>query len=440
MRLGITLFLALVVFDGAVRKWLLPQSEQLIYIAKDVLLAAMLAWHLMRRGFQLPPGISTPQLQGWLGLYAFIAALQAFNPTLPSLVLGLFGLKTHILYAALLVLVPAAFSDTEQLARWLRYLLVPVILVLVLGVLQFYLPADHVLNRYVRGTFQDIATFGIARKVRVTSTFSYISGMTVFIYFAICLGLALMSAGRWRLRGNLLAYLCVVAAAAVTPMTGARWIYYMVMATVPLFLFSMLRAGMLQTRFALRIVVLSCLGIAAVSLWSLEAFESLEYRRHSSLDAAERLEGLVRDPVAYAVEAGFLGFGAGATHQAAPALVPDAGFYTWIPITGFEDEPARIMLELGILGFIAAFALRAYLCWLAFRAMAAGATATEKGLAGGAMIFLIAHLVSPIVFNPTGGALYWLFAGIVATILRDQHRRRAVTPHPPPGGPVVVIR
>lgn len=430
MKFGITLFIALVVLDGAVRKWLLPQSEQLVYIAKDVLLLALLAWHLMRRGIDLPPGLSATRLQAWLALYAFIVALQVFNPSLPSLLLGVFGLKTHILYAALLVLVPSAFSDTEQLARWLRYLLVPAILVLAFGVLQFYLPADHQLNRYVRGTFQDIATFGVARKVRVTSTFSYISGMTVFIYFAICLGLALMAAGRWRMRGNLLTYACVLTAAVVTPMTGARWVYYMVMVTVPLFLFTMLRAEMLQTRAALRIAALACLGVAVVSLWSLEAFESLEYRRQSSLDAAERIEGLLWDPVDYAVEAGFLGFGAGATHQAAPALVPDAGFYAWLPVTGFEDEPARIMLELGIVGFVAAFALRAYLCWLAWRAMAAGATHTEKGLAGGALIFFVAHLISPIVFNPTGGALYWLFAGIVATILRDQHLRRTAAPSP----------
>jgi hypothetical protein len=199
--------------------------------------------------------------------------------------------------------------------------------------------------------------------------------------------------------------------------------------TVPIFLFSMLRAGMLHARFAIRIVVLSSLVIVAVSLWSMEAFDSLAYRRQSSTDVTERIEGMVRGPATFAAEAGFLGYGAGATHQAASAIVPEAGFYTWLPTTSFEDEPARIMLELGIVGFVAAFALRIYLCVLAWRAMLAGGTRAEKGLAGGALIFFVAHLTSPIVFNPTGGALYWLFAGILATILRDQYLRGRASPH-----------
>jgi hypothetical protein len=113
--------------------------------------------------------------------------------------------------------------------------------------------------------------------------------------------------------------------------------------------------------------------------------------------------------------------------------VPEAGFYTWLPVTSFEDEPGRIMLELGIVGFGLAFALRVALCLLAWRVMLAGVSSTEKGLAGGALIFFMAHLISPIVFNPTGGALYWLFAGIVATIARDQHLRHRPAPELPPG-------
>ena len=437
-RTGLVLFLALVVFDGAVRKWVLPGSEQLVYIAKDVLLLGLFVAYVMRYGLQVLPGLGGTHLPGLLLAYVAITGLQVLNPSLPGLVLGLFGFKTHVLYAALIVVVPAAFRDTEQMARALRYMLVPMILVLAFGVMQFYLPIDHPLNRYVRGTFQDIATFGVISKVRITSTFSYISGMTVFIFFALCLSMAFLAAGRWNLRGNLLAYACLVAAAVVTPMTGARWIYYMVIVCLPLFLFGMMRSGMLQARFAVRIIVLSFVGVTAVSSWAMEAFESLEYRRQSAQDAPTRVESLFMGPIEYAGAAGLLGYGAGATHQAAPALVPDAGFYTWIPVRGFEDEPGRIMLELGIVGFIVAFALRVYLCRLAWVAMMAGGSRTEKAMAGAALIFFIAHLISPVVFNPTGGALYWLFAGVVATILRDQHARRAADPELRPGAAALV--
>lgn len=437
-RVGLYLFLALVVFDGAARKWLFPGSEQIVYIAKDVLLVGLLLKCFMQRGLQLPPGTSNTALMGWLSAYVVIAALQALNPSMPSLMLGVLGLKAHVLYAGLLLLVPAAFRDTEELARAFRYLLIPVTLVLAFGAVQFYLPPDHPLNRYVRGTAYEIATFGIISKVRITSTFSYVSGMTAFIFFALCLNVAFLARGRWSIGRNKLAYACILAAIVVTPMTGARWIYYMVTLCLPLFLYGMLRAGMLQTRFAVRMIVLSALATGAISLWSIEAVESLEYRRHTATDTGERIRGLVTNPIRFGAEAGLLGFGAGSTHQAAPALVPEAGFYTWLPLTDFEDEPGRIMLELGIVGFFVAFGLRIYLCLLAWRALLAGESSTEKAFAAAAFVFFVAHLISPIVFNVTGGALYWLFAGIVATIMRDQHQRRVAQVALLPGGVMAV--
>ncbi len=437
LRACLVLFLALVVLDGAIRKWLLPQSEQLVYIAKDVLLLALVAWYAASRGPRMPPGLGGSTLAAWLALYAAITVLQALNPALPSFLLGLFGLKAHMLYMALVFLVPTAFRDVDELARTLRHVLVPATLVLCFGVLQFYLPIDHPLNRYVRGTGQDVATFGLVGKVRITSTFSYISGMTVFVYFAICLGLAFVAAGRWRLWSNALAYACLTAAAVVAPMTGARWIFYMVAAGLPVFLFGMVRSGALQSRFAFRIVVGSFFITAAISFWSIEALESLEYRRQSATDATDRVQSQFLDPLNFLPEAGLLGFGAGATHQAALALLPEHGFYGWLPVTAFESEPGRFMLELGLFGFLVAFGLRVFLCWLAWRALMDGTTRTEKAFAGAALVFLGAHVISPIVFNVTGGALYWLFAGIVATILRDQRVRRAARPEMPPGAVLV---
>lgn len=187
----------------------------------------------------------------------------------------------------------------------------------------------------------------------------------------------------------------------------------------------------MQTAYAWRIIVLSSVGAAAISLWSIEALESLEYRRRSTSDAPARVEGLLLDPVRFSAEAGVLGYGAGATHQAAPVLVKGAGYYAWLPVADFEDEPARVMLELGIAGFAVAFALRVYLCLLAWRALMNGQSHSEKALAGAALAFFLAHVVSPIVFNVTGGALYWFLAGVLATILRDQRLRRAAAPTVP---------
>jgi hypothetical protein len=243
----------------------------------------------------------------------------------------------------------------------------------------------------------------------------------------LCMGIALMAAGHWRLRENKIAVVCLAAAVAVTPMTGARWNFYMIVLAVPVFLYGMARSSMLNTRHVWRLIGLSLVGAVAISYWSMEALESLEYRRQSTSDAPGRVEELLSDPVKFGAEAGVLGYGAGATHQAATVLFKEAGYYSWLPLTDFEDEPGRIMLELGVVGFIVVFALRIYLCLLAWRAMLNGENRAEKALAIAALVFFIAHLVSPVVFNVTGGALYWFLAGVVALILREQHVRRALT-------------
>ena len=66
-------------------------------------------------------------------------------------------------------------------------------------------------------------------------------------------------------------------------------------------------------------------------------------------------------------------------------------------------------------------------------ALMSGESRTEKGLASAALVFALAHLISPIVFNGTSGALYWFMAGVVATILRDQRLRQTAVSVAPPG-------
>jgi hypothetical protein len=44
VRMGLGLFLLLLIYDGALRKWVLPGAEQLLYIAKDALLLGLLVY------------------------------------------------------------------------------------------------------------------------------------------------------------------------------------------------------------------------------------------------------------------------------------------------------------------------------------------------------------------------------------------------------------
>jgi hypothetical protein len=105
--------------------------------------------------------------------------LEALNINLPSILVGIWGLKSHLLYAGIILVVPMAFSSLEVLLRWLEraypWLVVPVCS---LAFLQLASPGDSFINQQVRGGMEMVAYFGEEGLVRVAGPFSYITGMS----------------------------------------------------------------------------------------------------------------------------------------------------------------------------------------------------------------------------------------------------------------------
>src|SRR5947208_424934 len=108
--------LLLVVFEGAIRKWVLPQASQMIYFAKDlVLIGAYLGYfwnETARRPVRFGEGLS-------LALTASLvwAFFQSLNPGTGSLLAGLFGWRAYAIYVPLCFIVPALFRTADELER-----------------------------------------------------------------------------------------------------------------------------------------------------------------------------------------------------------------------------------------------------------------------------------------------------------------------------------
>jgi hypothetical protein len=409
-----------VIVEGAIRKWVFPAQQEFIYLVKDVWLLGLIAAFIMSQRGGLTPAVRNSGAGVLSLLYIWWVLLEALNPALPSLTLGLWGVRSHILYASLVWLMPAGFRSSEQVERWLRALPLVAVPVLILGVVQFVSPAASVINRYAADT-PGIATFGSASAARVTGTFSYISGMAVFVFAVALVSLVLLLAGqldrRWRV------WVGLALAIAVTPMTGTRSgvLVWVVVLPPVAFEMSMLLPG-LATRIARFIVGIALVGVpVGFAVGAGTAFTALAERAAGTDDGRERIIGIVTDPISKYSDAGLTGFGAGSTHQAASALVPDRFAYEWLPTTDFEGESGRLVLELGLVGFLLAVALK--LAWVlaAHRAIQQASTHAQLVIGTVSLGFFIAHVPSTVVFNATAGALYWGFAGAVACVLRDQH-------------------
>lgn len=422
-------FALLVIVDGAIRKWVFPEYGDLIYIAKDAFIAVAALLYLLQRSPRLPEAVNRTSLRLWLALYGSWAAISCVNPHLPTVAVSMLGFRSHILYMSLIFLVPAAlpFGGGSLLKATERYAMFAVVPILLFGAFQYFQPVDSWVNRYAAETkLADIATAGTLGRARITGTFSYISGMASFVIINLGIGLGLVL-GVFRFGGKhqWIGALVLALAVTVAPMTGSRATLYLPALTVPLLLLQSI-SGIALRRYAAPAVLVSALVLFIVSSTSLaQGWVSFGERVQDAGDTRSRAEAMISGPIRHLQEGGLLGFGAGATHQAAPRLAPGMAPYAWLPTTDFEEENGRIALELGLLGLIFYLGLKLMLVTLAAQVSGRAENAEESLIGTVGVVVLVTHLFLSVVFNPVAAAIYWATAGLVISKWSAQQYRFA---------------
>jgi len=414
-RAAVQLAMVLLVLEGALRKWVLPGAQDLIYFAKDGILLAAYAGFLNDRSARIrareaaPP----PVLVGLLVASAFVGLLQVFNPNLPNMLVGLFGFKAYFLYVPLLWVLPGAFERREDLWRFLYLYALLAIPLGLLALAQFTSPASSAINSYARPGESTAFTFGTSTRVRVTATFSFITGYTSYLFATALLVLGLLGTVGWKIRP----YLTLYAAFGLTLVgmlaTGSRAPVFMFTATFPLYWWLTMARDRQGFEAVSRILVIAAfLGIFLASTAS-DLVEAFYGRAIGGTDVPGRLLTPFVQPFEVLGEAGPIGFGIGATHQAAIALVGDLQPGAWLKGLAVEDEGARIMLEQGIFGFVLIYASRLYLLFWSFRQAVVLRDRFCRAFAVASFVFFLTSLPSGIVFNVTAGLYYWFFGGLL---------------------------
>ena len=421
IRWGLGLFLLLLIYDGALRKWVLPDAEQILFILKDALLFGLLAYALFNRSGSTTSTIQ-PNARVLFLLYAAWVLLESGNLNLPSVLVGIWGLKAHLLYASLILLLPLAFNNLDDLLRWLvkiyPWVVVPVC---ALAFVQVASPADSFINESLKGGTEGAAYFGEAGLVRVTSTFSYISGMGSFVQAATLLGMGLFLAGtRSRLFLIGLGF-----ALAVLPATGSRGVIVVAAASAVIMLLAALASRLIGKRMAVRVVlVIAILG--AVSLQTQDAaWVALQQRAESSKSDEGRFLTAFTNAFAYFDVAGFFGFGAGSANLGSPALVKDLAPFSWFPAgTRFEEESGRLVLELGMFGWLISLAMRVALFLWSARLAMSGRTRTVRVAAVLALpVMALGMYQGNGVFAPPLGASYYWFCAALLAMAQYEHKQ-----------------
>ena len=410
----VKLLLYLVVFEGAIRKWLLPGSQEAVFFAKDVV--AVVAYVKFLNDTKVPRRLPPYNLifKVLLGASAFYALCEACNPNTGSPLVGAIGAKNYILYIPLTFLVGHLFDSQRALYRFLRNFSLLALPMFVLSVFQYNAPETSWLNVYA-SELQIRAS--VADRPRITGTFSYISGFASFLVFlsAIVVPFLYLKQSWWYW---LLCRVNIVLITACMLMTGSRSTLVFLLCFS--FGYLALNPALLLPRNVIRAAP-SVIGMLLVmSTFFYEELENYIFRVETSSDKVhERVVLAVLEPFYFMPEAGLIGFGAGATYQGADRIRQVFDLQAGTPIAAsYEGEPGRVMLEFGPLGFCLWFGMRVFCVLLLWRLFYSLRLPLTRQLAITATLFHTISLVSPLVFSAGSSVFYWFLAGFIFLLPR----------------------
>ena len=180
LRRLIWLYFWVLVFEGALRKWVVPQLSNPLLIVRDPVVLAIYLLAIRARIFPFNAWVIAV---GVIGALSFALTFVVLWPYLPpsriALVAG-FGFRSNYLHLPLIFILPRVWraEDVKRFGWWLLLLLLPMTL-LMIG--QFRSAPEAFLNRTPGGEGEMmLAALG---KVRTAGTFSFVIG--VVSYFAL---------------------------------------------------------------------------------------------------------------------------------------------------------------------------------------------------------------------------------------------------------------
>jgi hypothetical protein len=390
-------YFLLLFFEGALRKWVLPQFSNELLLIRDPIAIAIL-WEAYRSRKWPHQWV---EIAGVLTLSLFALFL------LQTIVLGfpwyiaLFGLRCYLLPFPV-AFVMGANLDVEDLRKFARCTLWLMLPLTALQVLQYYAPSDSFLNRGAGIGASQIAYTG--GHVRASATFSFVAGP--IHYMALAAGLLLYAlVDREFIKPRILVWLSAAALLIAVPVTGSRSIVYELAGLLVMCLVAAFSGvtGIKGTLRALTVFVTIAAGVSQLSLFN-ESMQSLTRRfseaSNSEGDTQSVMKGRAVAPIAQSLESaatssGWLGKGMGyGSNFAARTLTGDVGFLA------SESEWPRVIAEFGPF-FGVAFMMFRVLLALFFVSKAIARVREHQPLAWLLIVATIPGLIFEILEQPT---------------------------------------
>ncbi len=342
LKWSIWTYLILLIFEGALRKWVMPGAQEALLIIRDPVLILI---YMLAIGSGIVP---RNMFIGALAGLVLMSLLFSFLAGQSNILVTVYGLRTNYLHVPLIWVMAEALDrkDVEDLGSFILLIVLPMVAIMML---QFRSPMDAWINRGVGG--DDVGQiYGAAGRIRPPGFFSFITGPMVFFPLAAAFFLHQATLGRRLWWPVLMA--CGVALVIAVPISISRGCMIATAAVGGVYVLCMLSLGLISAsivRFAatglVLMVALSFLPIfkqaqdVFMSRWDTAAAES---EGHAWGSLTSRVLSGFTQPFENAANAPFFGNGIGVgSNVGARLLSGRAGFLL------AEDEWSKSLLELG---------------------------------------------------------------------------------------------
>lgn len=298
-------FFIYIVLEGALRKWFLPEYNNLLFLLKDIILVIVFIFLIFNKN-AVKKSFSFLSDDSKIIWFIFIALIFFYGLLINFVSLTIIGWRYYLVSVPLVVLIPFYFN--KDLKKYAYYYLLFSYPVLLLGIYQYFNPQDTILNKYAWITAADkVATFGDNRP-RITSTFSYISPYSIYLQTLFLLGWVLLLSAKNKTK-ILLIVLNIFLVFINLIMTGSRGpVLISIILSIPFIYYYFTRSG---RRLGVAIII-GGLIFGAFNLL-VDPLNAFTQRAERAGDSEMRVYGALLSPIVSISTTDIIGSGVGKT-------------------------------------------------------------------------------------------------------------------------------
>lgn len=354
LKQAIWAYFLLILFEGALRKWVLPQLANPLLVVRDPIAIFLIGYSWYR-------GVLPSSLMMY-GMMALAAAAVVTGLTLGhgNLTVAIYGARIFLLHFPLIFIIGAIFTREDVLKMGEVTLWITLPMAILIAV-QFYSPQSAWVNRGVGGNEEGAGFSGANGFFRPPATFSFTNGTAQFFSFA-----GIFCIYQWLKSENVNKFLLITASLGILiaiPFSISRSLTFMLGLTVasafvavlrnPEYVKKMLITGVVMTLLVMLLGKTEFLG-PAVDAFLTRFTSASEVEGGMQGTFVDRFLGGMYDAILASPNAPFFGLGIGmGTNAGSQLLTGDA--------TGFlisEGEWGRLIGEMGLLLGLTAIMIR----------------------------------------------------------------------------------